>query len=95
MEKCPECGKEFTNTKGLGSHLHYVHGGMKFEININALREKTLKKLEKEGSESAHHFVNTFIMAGAEGMALAIIEGLRKFLKGEEETQEEPPFYWA
>ena len=24
-EKCPYCGKEFANTKALGSHVHYVH----------------------------------------------------------------------
>jgi len=24
-EICPHCGKEFANTKALGSHLHYVH----------------------------------------------------------------------
>ena len=24
-EKCPYCGREFTNTKALGSHIHYVH----------------------------------------------------------------------
>ena len=24
-EKCPHCGAEFTNTKALGSHIHYVH----------------------------------------------------------------------
>ena len=22
---CPHCGKEFANTKALGSHLHYMH----------------------------------------------------------------------
>ena len=24
-EICPHCGKGFTNTKALGSHIHYVH----------------------------------------------------------------------
>ena len=24
-EKCPFCGQEFTNTKALGSHIHYIH----------------------------------------------------------------------
>lgn len=24
-EKCPHCGREFINTKALGSHIHYVH----------------------------------------------------------------------
>ena len=24
-EMCPHCGKEFANTKALGSHLHYRH----------------------------------------------------------------------
>jgi len=24
-EKCQYCGKEFENTKALGSHIHYVH----------------------------------------------------------------------
>ena len=24
-EICPRCGKEFSNTKALGSHLHYRH----------------------------------------------------------------------
>jgi len=24
--KCPICGKEFENTRALGSHLHYIHG---------------------------------------------------------------------
>lgn len=24
-EKCPYCGKEFGNTKALGSHMHYSH----------------------------------------------------------------------
>ena len=24
-EICPHCGKEFANTKALGSHIHYVH----------------------------------------------------------------------
>ena len=24
-EKCPYCNREFTNTKALGSHIHYVH----------------------------------------------------------------------
>lgn len=24
-EKCPYCGKEFTNTRALGSHVHYTH----------------------------------------------------------------------
>ncbi|MFC1892709.1 hypothetical protein ACFLYR_01550 [Chloroflexota bacterium] len=25
-ERCSRCGKEFANTKALGSHLHYRHG---------------------------------------------------------------------
>jgi len=24
-ETCPYCGKEFVNTKALGSHIHYMH----------------------------------------------------------------------
>lgn len=24
-EICPQCGKEFANSKALGSHIHYVH----------------------------------------------------------------------
>lgn len=26
MVKCPECGQEFANTRGLGTHRHYAHG---------------------------------------------------------------------
>lgn len=25
VEKCPHCGREFTNAKALGSHVHYIH----------------------------------------------------------------------
>jgi len=30
-EVCPYCGKECTNTKALGSHIHYVHGAKNSE----------------------------------------------------------------
>lgn len=26
MVICPECGQEFANTRGLGTHRHYAHG---------------------------------------------------------------------
>lgn len=26
MVRCPDCGAEFANTRGLGTHRHYAHG---------------------------------------------------------------------
>ena len=37
---CPHCGKEFANTKALGSHLHYMHNSNKSTFSP-ALRGRT------------------------------------------------------
>lgn len=26
MVRCPQCGEEYANTRGLGTHRHYAHG---------------------------------------------------------------------
>jgi hypothetical protein len=42
-EICPHCGKEFVNTKALGSHLHYRH-----ESNRRAPGFETASRSKRE-----------------------------------------------
>ncbi len=41
-EKCSYCGREFSNSKALGSHVHYVHE-MESWVNISQNRSESEK----------------------------------------------------
>jgi hypothetical protein len=44
-EMCPHCGKEFANTKALGSHLHYRHNSNRANTgSSSAVRNASEKK---------------------------------------------------
>ena len=46
-EKCSYCGREFSNSKALGSHVHYVHE-MESWVNISQNRsEKEKERFQK------------------------------------------------
>ena len=42
-EKCQYCGKEFENTKALGSHIHYVHENESW-ANMSQIRSESDKE---------------------------------------------------
>ena len=45
-EICPYCGKEFANTKALGSHLHYRHEGNRLSssFEVGSRSESEIKR---------------------------------------------------
>jgi hypothetical protein len=45
-EMCPYCGKEFANTKALGSHLHYRHKSSRVSFN-SALAGRTASEKKR------------------------------------------------
>jgi len=44
-EKCPYCKKEFTNTKALGSHIHYLHENIHIQDNRSEADKERFHKL--------------------------------------------------
>jgi len=44
-EKCPHCGKEFTNTKALGSHIHYMHNNIYAEEGRSEIDKERFQHL--------------------------------------------------
>lgn len=44
-EKCPHCGKEFTNTRALGSHIHYVHDNIDMERSRSEEERESFQRL--------------------------------------------------
>ncbi len=48
-ERCPQCGREFANTKALGSHIHYLHSAAssaKVRVRNRAETERFSRLLE-------------------------------------------------
>lgn len=81
MEICSECGKEFANTRALGSHIHYVHRAFDIKLDVDDIRKKTFHKISKEETATGTNFMDTLIIAGADAMAEALIGGLSKWRK--------------
>ena len=44
-EKCPHCGKQFTNTKALGSHIHYTHSDIYRREARSEIDEERFRRL--------------------------------------------------
>jgi len=44
-EKCPYCSKEFTNTKALGSHIHYTHNNICVQERRSEIDEERFRRL--------------------------------------------------
>ena len=44
-EKCPHCGKEFANSRALGSHIHYVHDNIDMEQSRSDEERERFQKL--------------------------------------------------
>lgn len=44
-EKCPYCGNEFSNTKALGSHIHYVHSMIHAQKTRSEVEEQRFQRL--------------------------------------------------
>lgn len=44
-EKCPYCGKEFVNSKALGSHVHYAHENLAVQQNRTAEEQERFRRL--------------------------------------------------
>ena len=44
-ETCPYCGKEFANTKALGSHIHYMHRDVSAPEGRSEEDEKRFRQL--------------------------------------------------
>lgn len=76
MIKCEICGKEFKNTRALGSHMHYVHGkGGKRTYNKESkesinLREKLIEILKDVGVKKAVNTItDIFFELGGEDLS--------------------------
>ena len=67
-EMCPHCGKEFANTKALGSHLHYMH-----ESN-----RSTFSSVQGGRSESEKERFRSLLERCLSGTGLKVPRGLEK-----------------
>jgi len=44
-EECPHCGKRFTNTRALGSHIHYMHSNIYKQDYRSELDQERFERL--------------------------------------------------
>ena len=77
-EKCPHCGKQFANTKALGSHIHYVHETKNSE-GVYAQHPRS-----NEDKERFEHLLDTCLSEGN-------LPRLREIEKIEQAIAEIPP----
>jgi hypothetical protein len=74
---CPFCGKDFANTKALGSHLHYMHSTCECETNPEDAR--------RERSEPEERRLTALFEACASDRGLKVPKNIEKVKEALEE----------